>query len=239
VQNLVIVGSKTEVERVLALLNQANVTKNFIGIVNPDETNDHDNFLGSLRQLGEIVRIYRVEEVIFCSRDVAANDIMAWMSELGAGIDMRIVPEESLSIIGSSDKNTKGELYTIDIRFNIAQPIHQRNKRVFDLGMGLFLLCAFPILVFFIKNKIAFLKNIGSVFVGNKTWVAYAVQTINGKSSFENLPKLKQGVFSPLHAANLTEPNAPTVQRLNFLYAKDYDVWRDTEILWKGFKNVS
>jgi GT2 family glycosyltransferase len=239
VQNLVIVGSKTESERVLALLTQANVTKNFIGIVNPDETNDHDNFLGSLRQLGEIVRIYRVEEVIFCSRDVATNDIMAWMSELGAGIDMRIVPEESLSIIGSSDKNTKGELYTIDIRFNIAQPIHRRNKRVFDLAVSASLLCVLPILIIFIKNKKAFLKNIWSVLIGDKTWVAYALQTSNGKNGSENLPKLKQGVFSPLHAANLAEPNAPTVQRLNFLYAKDYDVWRDAEVVWKGFKKNS
>jgi GT2 family glycosyltransferase len=238
VQNLVIIGSKTEAERVLGLLSQASVIKNFIGIVNPNETSDHDSFLGSLRQLGEIVRIYRVEEVIFCGQDVAANDIMAWMSELGAGIDMRIVPEESLSIIGSSDKNTKGELYTIDIRFNIAQPIHRRNKRVFDLATSAFLLCALPILVFFIKSKIAFLKKIWSVLVGHKTWVAYALQTTNGKSGSENLPKLKHGVFSPLHAANLTEPNAPTVQRLNFLYAKDYDVWRDAEIIWKSFKTL-
>jgi GT2 family glycosyltransferase len=237
VQNLVIVGSKTETERVQALLNQANVSKNFIGIVNPDETDDHDVYLGSLRQLGEIVRIYRVEEVIFCSRDIAANDIMAWMSELGAGIDLRIVPEESLSIIGSSDKNTKGELYTIDIRFNIAQPIHRRNKRVFDLTVCLFLMLILPIFLILLKNRTTFVHNLWSIVIGNKTWVAYAAQTtFNGMGVSENLPKLKQGIFSPLDAANLTEPNAPTIQRLNFLYAKDYDIWRDAEIVWKGFR---
>jgi hypothetical protein len=235
VQNLVIVGSKTEAERVRTLLNQANVSKNFIGIVNPEETTDHDVFLGSLRQLGEIVRIYRVEEVIFCSRDIAANDIMAWMSQLGAGIDMRIVPEESMSIIGSSDKNTKGELYTIDIRFNIAQPIHRRNKRIFDLTVCLSMLLTLPLLLILVKNRNTFLKNLWSVFTASKTWVAYAVQTMpNGTDASENLPKLKHGVFSPLNAANLTEPNVPTIHRLNFLYAKDYDVWRDAEIVWKG-----
>lgn len=235
VQNLVIVGSKTEAERVRTLLNQANVVKNFIGIVSPDETTEHDVFLGSLRQLGEIVRIYRVEEVIFCSRDIAANAIMAWMSQLGGGIDMRIVPEESLSIIGSSDKNTKGELYTIDIRFNIAQPIHRRNKRIFDITTCLSMLLILPILIFVTKNKTLFLKNLWSVFRGAKTWVAYAVPTMPTEMrTSEHLPKLKMGVFSPLNAANLTEPNAPTIHRLNFLYAKDYDVWRDAEIVWKG-----
>jgi GT2 family glycosyltransferase len=235
VQNLVIVGSKTEAERVRTLLNQANVSKNFIGIVSPDETTDHDVFLGSLRQLGEIVRIYRVEEVIFCSRDIGANDIMAWMSQLGAGIDMRIVPEESMSIIGSSDKNTKGELYTIDIRFNVAQPIHRRNKRVFDLTVCLSMLLTLPVLLVFAKNRNLILKNLLPILTASKTWVAYAVQKMaNGTGASENLPKLKNGVFSPLNAANLTEPNAPTIQRLNFLYAKDYDVWRDAEIVWKG-----
>ncbi len=237
VQNLVIVGSKTESARVQALLNQANVSKNFIGIVSPNETSDHDMYLGSVRQLGEIVRIYRVEEVIFCSRDIAANDIMAWMSELGAGIDMRIVPEESLSIIGSSDKNTKGELYTIDIRFNIAQPIHRRNKRLFDLTVCLFLMLILPILLILLKNRTTFVHNLWSILMGNKTWVAYAAQTtFNGMGVSENLPKLKKGIFSPLDAANLTEPNAPTIQRLNFLYAKDYDIWRDAEIVWKGIR---
>lgn len=236
VQNLVIVGSKTESERVRSLLSQANVVKNFIGIVSPDETDDHHNFLGSLRQLGEIVRIYRVEEVIFCSRDITANDIMTWMSQLGTGIDMRIVPEESLSIIGSSDKNTKGELYTIDIRFNIAQPIHRRNKRIFDLTVCLSMVLILPFLLIFKRNRVAFFKNIWLIFIGTKTWVSYAAPDVGDeKSARGSLPKLKKGVFSPLNAANLTEPNSPTVQRLNFLYAKDYDVWRDAEILWKGF----
>ncbi len=235
VQNLVIVGSKTEAERVRTLLNHANVSKNFIGIVSPDETTEHDVFLGSLRQLGEIIRIYRVEEVIFCSRDIAANDIMVWMSQLGAGIDMRIVPEESLSIIGSSDKNTKGELYTIDIRFNIAQPIHRRNKRIFDVTTCLSICLIVPFFLLFGRNKTVFLKNLWSVFTGAKTWVAYAIQTTpNETGASEHFPKLKTGVFSPLNAANLTEPNAPTIQRLNFLYAKDYDVWRDAEIVWKS-----
>ncbi len=236
VQNLVIVGSKSESERVRNLLNQANVSKNFIGIVSPDETSDHDVFLGSLRQLGEIVRIYRVEEVIFCSRDIAANAIMSWMSQLGAGIDMRIVPEESLSIIGSSDKNTKGELYTIDIRFNIAQPIHRRNKRLFDITLCLSILLTCFFLFIFMKNKSQFLQNLWAVLMGQKTWVAYAVaQLPNGTGLSDNLPKLKSGVLSPLNAANVSEPNAPTIHRLNFLYAKDYDVWRDAEIVWKGF----
>jgi hypothetical protein len=224
------VGSKEEVERVKSLLKNVGVVKNHIGIVSPDETDDHQTFLGSLRQLDEIVRIYRVEEVIFCAKDVAANDIMVWMSRLGAGIEMRIVPEESLSIIGSSDKNTQGELYTIDIRFNIAQPIHRRNKRLCDVVFSVLFLVFSPILLVFIKNRLSFLKNIFQILLGNRTFVGYT------EGVTENLPKIKKGVLSPIDAVNLTHINEPTVQRLNFLYAKDYDVWRDAEIILNGFK---
>jgi GT2 family glycosyltransferase len=221
-KNLILVGSKIETQRVQNLLKQVNVQHNIIGIVSPTDTDDHHNFLGSLRQLDEIVRIYRVNEVIFCSKDTAANDIMAWMSRLGAGVEMRIVPEESAFIIGSSDKNTRGELYTIDIRFNIAQPIHRRNKRLFDLCFCTLLLVFFPILLW----KKLFYQNWLSVLLGRKTWVGY---TEGG--DFSNFPKLPQGIFSPLDAAHLTEPNAPTIRRLNFHYAKDYTVWRDIEVL--------
>jgi GT2 family glycosyltransferase len=239
VQNLIIVGSETEAERVRKLLSQANVSKNFIGIVAPNETHDHNIFLGSLANLSEITRIYHVEEIIFCSRDIAANDIMSWMSALGTGIDIRIVPEESLSIIGSSDKNTKGELYTIDIRFNVTQPIHRRNKRLFDVAICILILVTFPIALLVTKNRIAFIKNLWAVFSSKKTWVAYAPHIPSNEiDSYKNLPKLKQGIFTPLNAANLTKPNAPTIHRLNFLYAKDYDIWRDAEIIWHSMSKL-
>jgi GT2 family glycosyltransferase len=221
-KNWVLVGSKTETERVLNLLKQAPIQPNIIGIVSSTDTDDHQNFLGSLRQLDEIVRIYRINEVVFCSKDVPANDIMTWMSRLSTGVEMRIVPEESAFIIGSSDKNTRGELYTIDIRFDIAQPVQRRNKRLFDLSFCGFLLFFFPILL----SKSLFYKNWLSVFIGRKTWVGF---TEGGY--FEHLPRLKQGVFSPLDAARLQNPNAPTIERLNFLYAKDYTIGRDAEVV--------
>ncbi|MCB0574476.1 MAG: hypothetical protein KDC61_07910, partial [Saprospiraceae bacterium] len=64
--------------------------------------------------------------LIFCSKDMLAQDILSWMTRLGPSISYKIVPEESLSIIGSSSKDEPGELYTINIRYNIAQPGQRR-----------------------------------------------------------------------------------------------------------------
>ena len=232
VKNLIIVGSKNESDRVQNLLARAQVVKNFIGIVAPNPTNDSENFLGSLQDLAQIVRIYRVEEIIFCSKDVAAHDIMLWMTKLRSSVDFKILPEGSQSIIGSSSKNTAGELYTVDVNFNISNQTNRRNKRLFDVLFSIKLLIFIPLLIIFIFNKINFINNIFAVLMGKKTWVGYE------KSAAANLPKIKIGVLSPLDAVHLSDANQPTIERLNYFYAKDYTVWRDLEIVWQAFRHL-
>ena len=253
VKNLVIVGSIEESQRVLGLLRQAGIHKNLIGITPPPpspekgETPASGNRLADHTALSEaqhlpdsdiptlgggpggaslddIVRIFRVDEIIFCSRDMRAQDILAWMTRLGPAVAYKIVPAESLSIIGSSSKNEPGELYTIDIRYNIAQPGQRRNKRVLDLGICLLLLCSLPLWLVFSKKRAVLLKNWPAVFAGKKTWVGYALNGQNG-----TLPYLKPGVFTPLAGLDDLRLTEQTVARLNFLYAKDWNVWRDLE----------
>lgn len=225
-RNLVIAGSAPESSRVQALLNQVPLPKNIIGTVSPWDDTDDSTYLSSLSQLDDVVRIYRVDEVIFCSRDVPAHDIMAWMTRLGPAVSYKIVPEESLSIIGSSDKNAPGELYTIDIRYNIAQPGERRNKRFLDLLLCLLLLVTAPLVLLFSKKRKPFAEGFFPVLLGKKTWVGYAPHPQNSA-----LPKLKPGVFSPVDALEGLPATPNTVERLNFLYAKDWQMGRDLEVV--------
>jgi len=233
-KNLVIVGSNEESVRVQNLLHQVPIQKNFIGTVAPSKTEDSKTYLSSISQLDEVVHIYKIDEIIFCSHDVSSQDIMRWMTLLGPEKEYKIVPEESLSIIGSSSKNSGGELYTIDIQFNIAMPMARRNKRVLDLSLAIGFLATFPIIFLFVKRKAPFLKNIFAVFFGKKTWVGF--EPLNGQAA--NLPVLREGILSPLDALQLKQVNEPTAQRLNFLYAKDYGMMKDLEIIWKGFREL-
>jgi hypothetical protein len=79
----------------------------------------------------------------------------------------------------------------------------------------------------FSKKRALFLKNWALVLMGRKNWVGYAANPQNG-----TLPRLKPSVFSPLDGIHIHQPNEQTVARLNFLYAKDWDVWRDVEAVW-------
>ncbi len=232
--NMVIVGSQEESKRVMGLLHQAQVQKNYIGIISPKTDYDQSDFLGSIRQLDEIVHIYNIHEIIFCAKDVTAQHIMQWMTKLGTDLLYKIVPEKSLSIIGSNSKNTAGDLYTIDIRFNITSSMSRRNKRVLDLMFCFAFLLFLPVLIWFIRKKAGFIRNIFSVLFRRKTWVAYA----SPGATSDNLPTLRTGVLSPLDGLRIGEINAATTRRLNVLYAKDYTVDRDLEIVWRGLKEL-
>jgi GT2 family glycosyltransferase len=233
-KNYLIVGSLAESDRVRGLLAQAEVINSFIGTVAPTESFDGHLHLGGLYQLDEIVQIYKVHEIIFCSKDVRTQDIMQWMTRLGPSVEYKIVPEESLSVIGSSSKNTAGELYTIDIQFNIAYYLHRRNKRLLDIGVAVLLLLTFPLHFLGVKKPAQLFRNCWGVLLGRKTWVGYhPTSTTN-----INLPKIAPSVLSPIDGLAKPTDHLPTIDRLNLLYAKNYHVSQDIELLVKGYRSL-
>ncbi len=234
-KNLVVVGGEPETERVLRLLQKAQVEVNFIGSVSTGaEQADRrpQGVLGQLYQLSEISDLYRVEEIIFCSKDLPAQDIIRWMARLGPFIDYKILPEGSLSIIGSNSKNTAGDLYTIDICFAIAQPAQVRNKRFLDMAVSLAVLCFFPVFLLLGKKSRKLLSESFRVLFGKKTWVGYCPLP----DAQATLPRLRPGVFTPAHAAAQWPDDPATLERLNFLYAKDYSPGIDLDILLKALR---
>jgi len=234
-QNLVIVGAIEESERVQTLVHQSGARKNFIGTVAPEEADDQPEiYLSTLIQLDEVVQIYKVNEIIFCSENISAQDIMEWMTRLGPKISYKIVPKESLSIIGSSSKNSAGELYTIDIQFNIADFRYRRSKRLMDILLAIGGLLLSLILVFLIKNPFGFLRNCVQVILNKKSWVGYHPQ----KENKILLPKIKPGIVTPVDELTVSGINEPTVRRLNFFYAKDYMISRDIDILLSAFRQL-
>lgn len=234
-QNMVIVGAIEESERVQTLVHQSGARKNFIGTVAPNGIDDQpETYLSTLAQLDEVVHIYKVNEIIFCSENISAQDIMEWMTRLGPKINYKIVPKESLSIIGSSSKNSAGELYTIDIQFNNADFRYRRSKRLMDILLAIVGLLLSPILLFFIKRPIGFLRNCMQIFLNKKSWVGYHAQRENKTL----LPKIKPGVVTPVDELKVSGVDEPTIRRLNFFYAKDYTISRDIDILLSAFQQL-
>ena len=138
-----------------------------------------------------------------------------------------------MSVIGSSSKNTSGQLYTLDIQFNIDSKMQRRNKRAFDVVFAILMLLIFPIHLVFQKNRLGFFKNSGQVIWGKKSWVSYAHHPDN-----KDLPNIKPGVLSPLDGLQLKNADSSTIHQINFIYSKDYEVNEDIEILVKSWREL-
>ena len=230
-QRLLIVGSAAETERTLGLLRRAGVRRNYLGRIVPPgrEAAAGDNHVGHAEQLRELARIYRADEIIFCSADLTMAAIQRWMTRLGPALEYRILPEASSSIIGSHRSDRRGNLYTIDVNLRIDEAGNRRAKWLFDKATALLLLLLFPLVVWLVKNKAAFAPDCFRVLTGRKTWVGYA----RPDPELDALPRLKDGVLSPASGSAITDPE--TLHQVNFLYARDYTVSEDWRVLGRYF----
>jgi O-antigen biosynthesis protein len=240
-KRLLIVGNDEEGSRVLSLLKLSDTSHNFIGFIRPEESNAKSfspeyqrYFLGTTDKLKELTDLFAIEEIIFCGKDISSQQIIDYMSRIpGKDVEYKIAPPESMFIIGSSNVENPGELYVVDIN-NINKAVNKRNKRLIDILSAISLLFLSPILILFQKKPIRFISNIFSVISGKKTWVGYVAADVNLKA----LPEIRTGVLSPLDYLHKNSADALTISRLNSLYAKDYRIYTDLNILRKGWRKL-
>ena len=234
-RRFVIVGQKDEAERVHELLQKTRLAPAFVGLVSIRDNNGDDRFTGTIEQLHEIIPIYKISEVIFCSKDLPHQVIIDKMSELqDLGCDFKIAPEDSLSIIGSNSINTSGDLYTIDIN-SITTTRNLRNKRFTDIVAALTLLILLPVNLFLVRKPLGLLRNIIMVLFARRSWVGY---TRVNASELEKLPHIKRGILTPEDAFNRKRLNTEITGKLNLIYARDYSFTTDISIIFKGYREL-
>lgn len=230
---IAVVGSKEENKRVLQLLNRSPLNFKYAGYISPpnQESNDKSN-LGTINKLNEIIHVFNIRELIFCSKDITSSAIIEIMTKVEKkDVIFKIAPPESLFVIGSNDKNNSGDYYTIDIELSISKTENKTNKRMMDIFVSLFFLIFYTVFVWFQNSKIGFIKNIFSVLIGNKSWVGYIDNEENSQ-----LPKIRKGVLSSAVTFKRKELEEKRIKQLNLIYAKDYSVFTDVKIMKDGIR---
>ncbi len=230
---LLIIANTKEGQRIQELLNETNINSDSLFFASPKAENLTENQIGSAEQLEEIVRINRINEVIFSLQDITSQQIISHIVLLSqSGTDFKIVPKAGTSVIGSNSIHTSGDLYSVELN-SIAKKSNRRIKRIFDITIALFLLIFLPITVFFVNQKKGFLPNIFRVLFGLAAWVGYS--ELDKAEQFA-LPKIKKGILS--HKDLLGKKPQLQDHNKNLNYAKNYKVSDDFRILWKGFKHL-
>jgi hypothetical protein len=189
-----------------------------------------------LQQIEEIVKIHKIDEVIFCAKNLSAENIISRMLKLSSlNVSVKIAPEDSISIIGSNSINTAGDLYTFDLN-TITKSNNQRYKSLFDKVFAILLLIFYPLAVWFIRNKLGIIRNIFFVLIGKYSWVGfYSTET----SKMNTLPNIKKGVLTMVDTIRISSSiNQKIKHNLNVSYAKNYRITTDAFVVFKGFKNL-
>ncbi|QIA08556.1 glycosyltransferase family 2 protein [Draconibacterium halophilum] len=233
-RKIAIVGHSKEARRVQKILEETRIRSQMAGFIALDNSDKGQNYMGELSQLEEIIRINRIDEIVFCAENISSADIIKAMLDLSRlDIDYKIAPPESASIIGSNSIHTAGDLYVVNLNA-ISKSANKRKKRLLDLVTAFLILCLSPVLIWFITKKRNFIKNIFRVIIGKRSWIGY----IPGVVAESKLPSIKDGILNPGDRFPGMQFDKEKSVQLNRLYAKDYNLLSDIELLLKAWKKM-
>ena len=234
-KRIAIIGEPEESQRVYTIVAHAQARPDLVGFIDPHENLMKPDYLGHIGQIEDVVRIHRIDELIFCAANMTAQQIIRTMLYFNeSGISFKIAPPESLSVIGSNSLKTAGDLYIL--HFNtLSRLISRRKKRLFDMILALALLICAPCWLMLVKNPPGLFRNIFRVLAGMCSWVGY-YQSSQGHHP--GLPTIKPGILNPVDLYRKTGREELNKDEINFLYAKDYKVFHDIQIVFRGFRQL-
>ncbi len=213
-------------------LDQVHYAPDIYGRIEPsDDEATMTKRLATISSLKDLLFTAGIHEVIFCVNGLRYKEILDQMQRCGGAYEYKIHLPGSQSFVGSNSSHTAGDLYTADRRFNLSRSSHQRNKRVIDIILSLFLLLISPFVLPVITEGKQFLKNCFLVLSGRKTWIGYAANEKNN-----TLPSVRPAVLPPYNLIKDYQPGNTVTAQMNFSYAAHYNAMQDVNLVIKNLK---
>ncbi len=228
-KRIFIFGSKPEIKRVEEVLKSTLMEYEIVGRISSEETYETGFYDGGFSKALQLATLEKANEFVFCMKDLEWKRVMKLMKEATKEIEFKMVGDEHLSILGSKSKNTSGELYSVDFVYNLNKAPERIKKRVLDVALSLigFLVSPLLVLLLLVKGKRVsnFFNQLWQVLIGRKTLVSYKYPD----EEVDELPRLKSGIIE-LGPSNITGQSL--IHRANVIYAKEYTIWRDIELIF-------
>jgi GT2 family glycosyltransferase len=236
ISRVVIVGNERDIERAAEIMHSGkNKRKELIGAIDP-VTSDHPGkeYLQSIVKLPQVIDVYKIDEVLFSPESVPMREIMHWMTKLGSKVKIKILSNDVQSIIGSHDRNSRGDLYTVEMKYNITLPYNKFFKTVMDYLLAILLLGLSPLIAIF-SGSLTVFYNCLSVIFRRKTWVAY----IERDKALVSLPEILPGITTPVDHSTLSSLSQEEMHSINFYYARDYSISGELGIILLNLRHLA
>ena len=233
--NIAIVAEKMNAQKLVQIINGANLKIENIHFISPVPDRNDPFFSNDINSLPKLVRTLKIQEIIYSSEDMSMKDIIQSMTSMESEVAFRIGGDDSLSIIGSKNKNQQGELFSLDIIYNLSDQQNRRYKRLTDLLFSILFIIFFPFLLVINGFKFSLIRNIFSVMAGNNTWVGYG----GSYADYSFLPVLVSGIIKYPLSTKKINYSEDHFKKMNIIYAKEYNVLLDIKIICNNLHKLS
>ncbi|MGB5847138.1 MAG: glycosyltransferase [Ignavibacteriaceae bacterium] len=194
--------------------------------------------IGSIENIRKVISQYKISEVIFSSDDLNYSEMMAVVADCqNEPVEFKITGTEHDFIVGKTSVSMLDDIPLIEVNYNISSPSLKFIKRLFDITFGLFVLFFFYPFIYFISkltkkktNFRSFVLNVPAVVNGTKSFVG-PKKIIPDKIYYMG----KQGLTGFWYIENNTDVE---VEKLDFYYAKNQNIWLDLEILGRTLNKM-
>jgi len=228
--NLLIVGEEKMNQNVEDKLNSK------YNIFHLDEIATKKN----ISELGEIIQIRKIDEVVFTGNYFSNQDILNLMWDFrNRNVRFKIFPSGKELILSKLNTNSLDEINLIEIEYNINNKLNIFLKRIFDIVLSTILLITVYPVMLFLKNvfKASFSKPVSKlfflpkVFTGEYSFVGYPVWLISENKHYIG----KKGLTGLIQLNYYQGMSDGEMENFNLFYTRNQSLLLDIEILLKTF----
>ncbi len=196
--------------------------------------------LGSIDNVGKIIKEQKISDVIFSPKVLSYSQILSVISRSREQVvNFHLVPTTMEVIVGKASVDSLDDLPLVQIAYNIDKPSHIFTKRMFDIVLsGLLLITVYPIFLLSSantkKSKNGFLSALPRVFDGTMSLVGTPVnESQKPKQIGDALFLGKPGVCGLVQLQQNRVLSDDEHTQYDLYYARNQSVLLDLEILIK------
>lgn len=247
----VLVGARSEAERLRTMLAQhPSPSFELLGYVDRGSRRRFrtapDAFhIGSLRQLRDVVRIRRVNDVIFATAGLTNQTIFSLIQQLnGLPLQFKMFAEGSRYVIGKASVENLALPALVDVTSRTGAFRSPSARRAFDIAGALVgLMLYFPIMVLaHVRPHSGYralaqrLAGLSDVLLGEQSLVGFHHEEL--PLFPDESPALRPGVFAVSESFACMRPGHRDVEQMYRFYAANQSASLDIDIIVQSVRNL-
>lgn len=194
--------------------------------------------IGTDQNIKRVIRENKINEIIFSSGELSYNKMMEIVGKCREeNVEFKIVGNNLDFIVGKTAVTLLDDMPVIELNYNITQPQQRFIKGLFDYSIVLpSLIFLYPFIFF--KSKVLNKQSDFTKFVMGFAKVVSGKASLVGPETSDQIEDNflgKKGLTGYWYIEN---GNPEELEKLNFYYAKNQNIWLDIEILAKSLNKM-